>query len=87
VLGQQQQRRGSAEHVVVGCVRQADVLQPARRVAQQRFGPAIAAFHQFLDRQAGEELGEREVVTGELAGIIRKALARQVIGDPHHLPW
>ena len=85
--GPQQERGGPLQRVVVGDAAQADVLAPVLTVAQDRLGPAVAALEQLLDRQAGEQLRQGEVLAGEFTRVLRKGLARQQVGDPHHLPW
>ena len=60
-----------AERVVVRGLAHADVAAPVFGVLQQRLGLAVALALVFLDHQAGEELGQREVVAGELAGVTR----------------
>ncbi|MDB5353646.1 MAG: hypothetical protein JWN24_99, partial [Phycisphaerales bacterium] len=41
----------------------------------------------LLDDKAGEQLRQREIVPGELRAVLGKGLARQIVGDQHHLPW
>ena len=66
---------------------EADVRQPRRRVGQQRLDAAVALLLVLADNQAGEQLGEGEILTTEAGAVIRKAGLGEEVRLPNHLPW
>ena len=85
--GPDQMPEGTPQGVAVGRADQADGRPPTGAVLQQGFDSQITLFLMFSQDQAGEQLGEGEVLAAELAAVLRQEQPGQFIGRNQHPPW